>query len=245
MAANQFREDLFYRLNGYTINLPSLRQRGHDLDLLVDHFWRQANRELDKNIQGISPQALEVLQRHDWPGNVRELQNVIRQAVLQTAGPVLLPDFLPASVKHPSNGSVNTESGNALADALDHLVTGHVRSGVKNLYDEVIAEVEERLVTVALGHTGGDKLEAIQLLGINPATFRSSAALSLLDLTPEQESSENADSLIYPGMTMEEIEREAIRRALLQTDGRRTQAAQMLGISVRTLQRKIKEYSLE
>ena len=78
---------------------------------------------------------------------------------------------------------------------------------------------------------------------MNPATFRSTAALELLDL--DEGGSSAMDALIQPGMTMEQIEREAVRRALTQTEGRRTDAAQMLGISVRTLQRKIKEYDLD
>ena len=105
--------------------------------------------------------------------------------------------------------------------------------------------VEQRLIERALNHTGGDKLEAIKLLGANPATFRSTAALELLDLETKQGVPEAIDSLIQPGMTMEEIEREAIRRALTQTKGRRTDAAQLLGLSVRTLQRKIKEFDLD
>jgi nitrogen regulation protein NR(I) len=245
VAENSFREDLFYRLNGYTIHLPPLRDRGRDLDLLIDHFWRQANRELGKDIQGISPQAVELLRQHDWPGNVRELQNVMRQAVLQTTGPVLLPDFLPASIHKSSSPSTRDDEPASLTDVLDRIIAEKIHSGSQKLYDDVIAQVEERLVTVSLEHSGGDKLAAIQMLGVNPATIRSPAALSLLDRSHAPSDHDSVDSLIYPGMTMEEIEREAIRRALKQTDGKRTEAAQMLGISVRTLQRKIKEYSLE
>lgn len=245
VTRNEFREDLFYRLNGYTIYLPPLRERGRDLDLLIDHFWRQANRELSKNLRGISPKAVEMLRQHDWPGNVRELQNVMRQAVLQTTGPVLLPDFLPASIQRAAHGAATADSAATLGQTLDRLIAEKIRAGSRKLYDEMIAEVEERLVRLTLEHTGGDKLAAIQLLGVNPASLRSPAALSLLDRPEDAAEEDSIDSLIYPGMTMEEIEREAIRRALKQSDGRRTEAAQMLGISVRTLQRKIKEYSLE
>ncbi len=105
--------------------------------------------------------------------------------------------------------------------------------------------MEAQLIERALNYTGGDKLEAIKLLGTNPATFRSTAALELLDLEPKSGTGRAADTLIQPGMTMEEIEKEAIRRALTQTNGRRTEAAQLLGLSVRTLQRKIKDYDLD
>ncbi len=244
VARNEFRDDLFYRLNGYTIYLPPVRQRGDDLDLLVDHFLRQANRDLDKRVQGVAPEAMQLLRQYPWPGNVREVQNVIRQAVLQTTGPVLLPDFLPDSVRRTSSDAANQATAPAQVAPLDQQILQRLQAGSRQLYDEIVGDVEERLVRHTLQYTGGDKLEAIKLLGVNPATFRSTAALDLLDLqgagnTPA------LDALIQPGMTMEDIEREAIRRALTQTDGRRTDAAQLLGLSVRTLQRKIKEYDLD
>ncbi len=239
VAENEFREDLFYRLNGYTILLPPVRERGSDLDLLVDHFRRQANRDLEKNVRGVSPEAMQILRDYAWPGNVREVQNVVRQAVLQTTGPILLPDFLPQAVRqHDQDGPRQSAGG-----SLDQWIDQRLRAGSQQLYDEIIGRVEAELIDHALRFTGGDKLEAIKLLGVNPATFRSTAALELLDLDPA--SSTEMQSLIQPGMTMEQIEREAIRRALVQTEGRRTDAAQLLGISVRTLQRKIKEFDLD
>ena len=82
------------------------------------------------------------------------------------------------------------------------------------MYDEIVGRVESQLIERALNYTGGDKLEAIKLLGTNPATFRSTAALKLLDLEPKSGAGRAVDTLIQPGMTMEEIEKEAIRRAL-------------------------------
>ena len=95
---SQFRGDLYYRLNGYTISLPPLRDRGDDLLLLIDHFLAAASRDLDREVRGVAPEAMAVLRRYSWPGNVRELQSVIRQAVLDTTGPVLFPDALPQVV---------------------------------------------------------------------------------------------------------------------------------------------------
>ncbi len=128
-------------------------------------------------------------------------------------------------------------------DSLDRLIDERLRAGSQQLYDEVVGRVEARLIERALSYTGGDKLEAIKRLGTNPATFRSMAALALLDLAPKSKPGGAIDTLIQPGMTMEDIEKEAIRRALTQTNGRRTEASQLLGLSVRTL-RKIKEYDL-
>ncbi|MBM4088986.1 MAG: sigma-54-dependent Fis family transcriptional regulator, partial [Planctomycetes bacterium] len=246
VANNEFREDLYYRLNGYTIPLPALRERGEDLDLLVDHFRRQANRELDKSVRSVSPEAMDVLRAYSWPGNVREAQNVIRQAVLQTTGTVLLRDFLPEAVVR---AALHSPSAEGSEDTLDRLIDQRLHAGSKQLYDEVIGRVEDRLVERALSFTGGDRLEAVKLLGANPATFRSQAALRLLDPRsaggPAGGPAGAGGPIIRPGMTMDEIEREAIRQALTETGGRRTEAAQLLGLSVRTLQRKIKEYGLE
>ncbi len=244
VAKNEFREDLFYRLNGYTIYLPPVRDRSKDLDLLVEHFLRLANRDLDKHVLGVSPEAMQLLREYSWPGNVREIQNVIRQAVLQTTGPVLLPGFLPDTVRREDAESLLGGSGTKGTATLEQLIDVRLQAGSQQLYDEIIGYVESELVQHALRHTGGDKQDAIELLGVNPATFRSAAALELLDLDAHGTAS-TIDSLIQPGMTMDEIEKEAIRRALSQTAGRRTDAARILGLSVRTLQRKIKEYDLD
>jgi DNA-binding NtrC family response regulator len=245
VAKNRFREDLYYRLNGYTIQLPPLRRRGDDLDLLVDHFRRQANRDLDKQVQGVASDAMHVLRRYPWPGNVREVQNVIRQAALQTAGPVLLANFLPEYLRRWSESQGPAGESAPLDDPLNQFIDDRLHAGSRQLYDEVVSLVESRLIQRALSYTGGDKLEAVKLLGVNPTSLRSNAALELLDLHPSPGATEALDTLIRPGMTMEEIEKEAILRALKQTQGHRTEAAQLLGLSVRTLQRKIREYEFD
>jgi two-component system nitrogen regulation response regulator GlnG len=96
VAEGTFRGDLYYRLNVYTITLPPLRERGDDLGSLAEHFVRSFSRDLKKEVHSISPEAMEVINRYSWPGNVRELQSVIKQSLLHTTGPVLLPAFLPS-----------------------------------------------------------------------------------------------------------------------------------------------------
>ncbi|MFO1064893.1 MAG: sigma-54 dependent transcriptional regulator [Pirellulales bacterium] len=99
VASGEFREDLFYRLNGFTIQLPPLRERREDIPILLEYFLRRARREMNKNdLDGLSPAALEVLISYHWPGNVRQLQSVVRQAVLNTVGTVLGPESLPSIV---------------------------------------------------------------------------------------------------------------------------------------------------
>lgn len=96
----EFRADLFYRLNVVTISLPPLRQREGDIPLLLEYFLTQIRKELNKpELEGISPEALKILLNYQWPGNIRELQSVVRQFVIKSSGPVIVPDFLPPTVK--------------------------------------------------------------------------------------------------------------------------------------------------
>jgi len=99
VEAGTFRGDLFYRLNVVTVTLPPLRERVKDIPLLLQYFLTKIRKELNKpEIEGISSEAIEILQRYQWPGNIRELQSVVRQSVLRATGPVIVPDFLPQSV---------------------------------------------------------------------------------------------------------------------------------------------------
>jgi two-component system response regulator HydG len=86
-----FREDLFYRLNVVLIQMPPLRERKSDIPLLVEHFLEKYNIRLRKNLRGISPDALDLLGRHDWPGNVRELENTMERLVVLSSGPYIEP----------------------------------------------------------------------------------------------------------------------------------------------------------
>src|ERR1700733_12378653 len=92
VAKGKFREDLYYRLNGFTIKLPPLRERGEDVMLLLEYFLAKFAREWGKDVHGFSPEALELLMHHLWPGNVRELEAVVRQALLHTTCSVVLPE---------------------------------------------------------------------------------------------------------------------------------------------------------
>lgn len=90
-----FREDLYHRINEFTIEVPPLRNRREDIELYVNHFIREANNELDKNVVSITPEALSCLAEYSWPGNLRELRNVIRRSVLFCRGDEIAIDALP------------------------------------------------------------------------------------------------------------------------------------------------------
>lgn len=94
----KFREDLFYRLNVITIDLPPLRQRKNDIPLLVEHFVEKFARENEKPSLRITPEALRPLMDYDWPGNVRELENVMERAVVLANGPTITADLLPDNI---------------------------------------------------------------------------------------------------------------------------------------------------
>jgi formate hydrogenlyase transcriptional activator len=91
VAQRQFRADLYYRLNVIPLTLPALRDRREDIPLLVEHFVRKFSARLDKPIDSIPPEVMEVLKRHTWPGNIRELQNFIERAVVLSPGSTLRP----------------------------------------------------------------------------------------------------------------------------------------------------------
>src|SRR6266699_3773450 len=100
-AEGKFRPDLYYRLGVFTIHLPPLRERGDDLPMLVQHYLRRISRELGREIREVAPDALERLRNGSWPGNIRELQSVLKQALLQASGTILLPTFLPNALRGP------------------------------------------------------------------------------------------------------------------------------------------------
>jgi two-component system nitrogen regulation response regulator GlnG len=166
----RFREDLYYRLSGFTISLPPLRERGDDLGLLVLHYLRRFAREMDRPIEGISPPALDVLKSYSWPGNVRELQNILKQALLQATGTVLLPDFLPRVVYEldARNWAADREQANSLQDLIDQ----KLRLPAENLYEDCLRWMERILLTKVLQHTGGNQVQASHILGITRGSLR-------------------------------------------------------------------------
>src|SRR5690554_1459745 len=95
IAQGKFREDLYHRLNEFMIRVPALRDCADDIPLYSEHFLKEANRELDKQVKKVSPEALTLLKEYPWPGNLRELRNVIRRSVLFSSGDIITPDNLP------------------------------------------------------------------------------------------------------------------------------------------------------
>lgn len=106
-----FRTDLFYRINVVRLTLPPLRERREDIPLLVDHFIERFNHLKGKSIEGVSPEVMAILMRHDFPGNVRELENVIEHSFVLCRGSVIRPEHLPGNIYSPDRGERINEPG--------------------------------------------------------------------------------------------------------------------------------------
>jgi two-component system nitrogen regulation response regulator GlnG len=173
-AEGKFRADLYYRLSVFTIHLPPLRDRGDDLALLVQHYVRRFGRELGREVNAIDPEALARLRAHTWPGNIRELQSVVKQALLQAQGSILIPSFLPELSVTPAEPAA---SGGVNLD-LESFIRQRLQPDSRDLYAEAHGQLDRFLLACALEYTGGSQHQAARLLGIARQTLR----LKLRDL---------------------------------------------------------------
>jgi two-component system nitrogen regulation response regulator GlnG len=178
-AEGKFRPDLYYRLDVFTIHLPPLRERGDDLLIMVQHYLRRYSRELGREVREVAPETLERLRAYPWPGNIRELQSVLKQALLQASGTILLPAFLPelsgkssqlASPKMAEKGQ-GTEATGAELD-LEMFIRHRLGPEAHDLYAETHRQVDRLLLPLVLEHTGGNQHQAARLLGIARQTLR-------------------------------------------------------------------------
>ena len=152
VARGAFREDLYYRLNVVSIDVPPLAQRADDIPLLVEHFVHRYSRECNKPVDELSPEVLTALREYGWPGNVRELQNVIERAVVLAEGPVIQLSDLPLDVLLPKHREkVRTA---------DHLP-------LKNATEEF----ERQIVLRVLERLGGNQSQAARILGLHRNTI--------------------------------------------------------------------------
>ncbi len=185
----KFRNDLYYRLRGVTIHLPPLRERREDIAELAHYFLFRFNKQLGTTVQSISPEALELLEQYDWPGNVRELQNVIREALIASAGPTVLPDFLPTELHQadPAAGKMELEGGPASEmdwDMLRQFVEEAVTKEETDVYRRAIERFDRLVVCYIMRHAGGQQNRAAEILGISRVTLR--AKLRHMQLSVEK-----------------------------------------------------------
>ena len=167
-AAGTFRQDLFFRLSVIPVLVPPLRERTDDIPLLAQRFALRAAEEMKKEIHGIAPAALELLQRHSWPGNVRELQHAVERAVILSSESVLQPQCFDVQRfgLRPSAGMDRQASAPQSAGAsprTDDAIT---------LHSPNLEEAERVLIEHALQRTEGNRTRAAVLLGISIRTLR-------------------------------------------------------------------------
>jgi DNA-binding NtrC family response regulator len=150
VKSNKLREDLYYRLNVFAIELPPLRQRKADLPLLIQSFLADFNSRNNKSVSALDVAAMRILEQYNWPGNVRELRNVIERAVILSSGEFIEPKHLPPLV---------TDSPDVVKPTLS-LTPG-----------TTVEEAEQRLILMTLEHTRDNKTRAAEILGISLKTL--------------------------------------------------------------------------
>jgi DNA-binding NtrC family response regulator len=180
VAAREFREDLFYRLNVVRIHIAPLRERREDVRLLVNYFLKKFARDQETAPKSISSGVIKALEQYHWPGNVRELENIVRRALVVAKGDAILLSDLPPEIvgQNPSpNNATPISAGPASAGEAG--VTDVV-SLTRKLFQwarkdpklKLIPAVERELVLQALKETSGNQVQAAKLLGITRATLR-------------------------------------------------------------------------
>lgn len=153
LAAEGFREDLYYRLHVVPVTVPPLRERKDDIPLLVDHFLGKLKRRTRSAVTGIDPDAMKRLTAYDWPGNVRQLENVIERALVLAEGEVLDKGDLPLLVNvNGPDSATSTALGGANPEGID--------------LDRAVVDMEEKMIRQVLERTGGNRAAAARILNI-------------------------------------------------------------------------------
>jgi DNA-binding NtrC family response regulator len=236
VAAGEFRDDLFYRLNVLAIYLPPLRERKGDIPILVRHFVRELSARHGIEFKGISPEAMEILVNAHWPGNVRQLRNLIESMVVLAPGGEIRPGDIPPEVREGGTrllpmrmapDDAGPRGAGAGTRELEFIFRTLV--DLKVQLEELKQRIEEQ------------QTQPVEVIDVGRAPVYVSPRGEGVRVEPPEED----EKILYrPGMKMEDVERAAIEAALQETGGNRRRAAEQLGIGERTLYRKLKEYEM-
>lgn len=181
VGKGEFREDLFFRLNVFPLEVPPLRYRRSDVPILARHFVGYFNSELGKTVSGLDEGALELLEVHDWPGNVRELRNGIERAMILSSGPLLRgSDFLISPGKPAESGVGNPQQFEGNSDVKPNLmeILSSIDEDCVEIpeegfdFEELIGKVEKAFISKALNISRFNQTRASKLLGLTREILR-------------------------------------------------------------------------
>jgi transcriptional regulator with GAF, ATPase, and Fis domain len=158
----KFREDLFYRLNVVTLNIPLLKERGNDIPLLAYHFLKKYSREMSKKIKSISVEAMNMLTGHSWPGNVRQLENVIERAVVMAEGDTITTEHLPFVVR----------SDIAQSDTPTPKTSAELKEIKKKLRESAVESIEKSFILDALTRNDWNVTKSAEDVGMQRPNFQ-------------------------------------------------------------------------
>ena len=262
VQSGRFRPDLYYRLNVLRIYLPPLRERREDIPLLVRRFVQEFSEEHEREFHGISAEAMQALVDYAWPGNVRELRNLVESMVVLATGREIGVDDIPKGIREGGAdrllpvpmGAIHREEGRAEGRELEFIVRSLVEvklqlEELRRRVDDDRGMLEQVLLAGGGGGVGGGYAGYAGYAGGALAGVPGVHAAGLVGggaegiEPPGLVAASNAVT-IRPGMTMKEIEKEAVLSALRETRGNRRKAAEILDIGERTLYRKLKEYQV-
>ena len=168
-----FISELYSRLRVLEIIIPPLRERKNDIPLIIDHYIRQCNQDLNANVKGVSKPALKRILRYDWPGNVYELKNAVKTAVAVSRNSSILLEDLPNDVQ--GSGVIKTSSDSQIIN-LKEWIRNEMeimkKRNNRDYYEQIIVKIEKELITQILERTNGKKSESAEILGITRNTLR-------------------------------------------------------------------------
>jgi DNA-binding NtrC family response regulator len=254
VETDRFRRDLYFRLNVLHIELPPLRERRPDIPLLIESFIRSASQEHDRPRIVISPEAMSILIGYDWPGNVRELKNLIESMVVLSPGRIIRPEDIPPEIRDArgrsrllpvpiSRPAPFTGSGAGPPPELEFIfhTLVQLRIDMEDLRRQ-FDEYRQARPEIRSAY-GGFPLPAPQPQPYGPPV---GVRVEDVEAEPTEDDIEAEHDVVVfrPGMTLADLEKNAIVAALREVAGNRRKAAEMLGMGERTLYRKIKEYGI-
>ena len=186
----KFREDLFYRLNVASIEIPPLREHKEDIPELVRYFLKKYGEELEASSSGVLPEAMALLQGQSWPGNVRELENTVRKTLLLARGYVINPDHVTTAINRAKINSTKMDVSidNFIAGLLDAARLGEL----PDAYTQILDVVERELFTQAIQLAHGNQAKAARWLGVSRLTMQKKLVRFGIHPTQDQNSFQDA-----------------------------------------------------